>query len=116
MNTAEKAQSGKTSTSVTGSLKLRKKRKMQAWQAYHTMTYESKWKAEIDREWKAYCERWEQSEHAEGEQAETRFNFMNTFIKDKFNNETEEVKKQVEEYRSNAVSGPSPNINTAFQG
>lgn len=113
----EKGESGKVSTpSGVATLKLRKKRKMQAWQAYQAMTYESQWKAVIEVEWKAYCSEWAQSQHAEGEKAETLFNFRNKFMREKYNNETEEVKQQVEEFRLKAVGGAADNINAAYQG
>ncbi len=40
--------------SAYGILKIGKPRVKQAWQAYHTMTYESVWKEEINRQWEEY--------------------------------------------------------------
>jgi hypothetical protein len=35
-----------------------KSRKLQPWQAYHALTYESKWKPHIDTAWTNYKKAW----------------------------------------------------------
>lgn len=93
---------------------MKKKRKMQAWQTYHTLTYEKKWKSVIDAEWAEHCVNWETS-HPGEKMKDTRFAFMNRFIIEKFNGETDDVKKEVEEYRTKAVEESADNINSVYQ-
>lgn len=87
---------------------------MQAWQAYHTMTYENKWKATIESQWQAHCAEWEQSHPGEA-MTVTQFIFMNNFMKERYNEETEAVKQEVKEFRDNTVKGAGTDINAAFQ-
>lgn len=84
---------------------------LQAWQAYHALTYESQWKAEVDKTWAEYKIQWE-AEHPNQQQKpeKTRFEIMTDFMKEKFAQETPEVLKQVEEYRKKTKEespGPS---------
>jgi hypothetical protein len=70
---------------------------LQAWQAYHSLTYESKWKPFVDEKWQTYKTEWE-SEHPNEKPQKTRFEIMNEFIKEKFANETDNMKEQCETY------------------
>ena len=93
---------------------------LQAWQAYHALTYESKWKPHVNKEWKRYKEEWE-SEHPNEKPPKTRFEIMNAFMKEKFESETEGMKISCEEYRrglkeETPVPGNSEStINQEFQ-
>jgi hypothetical protein len=82
-----------------GVLKMKgKPRMLQAWQAYQALTYESKWKPFVDKEWDRYRKEWE-SEHPNEKPPKARFTIMIEFIKDKFANETDEMKARCEEFR-----------------
>ena len=82
---------------------------LQDWQAYHALTYETQWKAHIDEEWAIYKNEWELQNPTE-KPPKKRFTFMVDFIKDKFKNETEEMKTRCEEYRQARKSeSPTPN-------
>jgi len=105
-------QKGKLKT--TGVLRLNKRRLLQPSQAYHVLTYESKWKTEIDREWQAYTTSWAK-EHPGEVLKKTRFEFMNTFIKAKYDAETPEMKVKVEEYRQSISAQAPDEINRGFQ-
>ncbi|KAF8883350.1 hypothetical protein CPB84DRAFT_1817077 [Gymnopilus junonius] len=74
-----------------GLLKLRtaKPRVRLEWQIYQQMTYESKWKAIIDKEWSAFTKKWE-AENSEMKMMETRFTFMNTFLQEKYREESDD--------------------------
>lgn len=96
-----------------GTLKMKKKRVKQAWQAYHVMTYEKKWKAVIDTEWAAYIAKWA-AEHPGEECPTKRFVFMNAFMRQKYSEESAEVKAEVEEFRLKEQSIPE-DINVTFQ-
>ncbi|KAF8888928.1 hypothetical protein CPB84DRAFT_1628468, partial [Gymnopilus junonius] len=86
------------SPSANGTLKFKKKRMLQAWQAYHDLFYEIKWKAVINEQWAEHVKQWK-SAHPGQALEETRFAFMNAFIKARYKDEPEDVKKQVEEHR-----------------
>ena len=80
-------------------LKIKTKPKMlQDWQAYHALTYEKKWKPHVDDEWERYKTEWT-SEHPNEKPPKKRFTIMVEFMKEKFKNESDEVKQQCEEYR-----------------
>lgn len=68
------------------------------WQAYQALTYESQWKSEIDKEWKDYKTLWE-SEHPGENPPKGRFAIMNEFLKEKYENESDEMKDRCEKYR-----------------
>lgn len=63
------------------------------------MTYESKWKAIIDKEWSAFTKKWE-AENPETKMTETRFTFMNTFLQEKYREESDDVKAEVRKRRA----------------
>jgi len=75
-----------------------KPKNLQGWQAYHALTYESQWKADVDKIWVEYKTQWE-SEHPDEKPEKTRFEIMNDFMKEKFTQATPEILKQVEDYR-----------------
>lgn len=63
------------------------------------MTYESKWKAIIDKEWSEITKKWE-AENPETKMTETQFTFMNTFLQKKYKEESEDVKAEVKKRRA----------------
>ena len=82
-------------------LKIKQKtqpRMLQPWQAYQALTYESKWKTEVDAAWSMYKSTWT-TEHPEEKLPKSQFQIMIEFIKEKFEQESDEVKKQCEDYR-----------------
>ena len=99
---------------ATGLLKLHKRRMWQPWQAYHNLTYESKWKAEIDRCWNEYTIKWK-GENPGQALRKTRFEFTNAFIKDKYKAETLKVKAEVEKHRQNIMAKAPGKVNKSYQ-
>jgi hypothetical protein len=71
---------------------------LQAWQAYQLLTYKSQWKPCVDEKWERYKKDWV-SEHPNEKPPKTRFTVMIEFIKEKFANETDDMKARCEEYR-----------------
>ncbi|KIJ90502.1 hypothetical protein K443DRAFT_116510 [Laccaria amethystina LaAM-08-1] len=84
-----------------GLLKLQtaKPRVRLEWQVYQQLTYESKWKAIIDKEWSETVKKWE-AENPDTKMVETRFTFMNTFLQEKYKEESEDVKEEVKKRRA----------------
>ena len=82
---------------------------LQGWQAYHALTYESQWKPQVDKEWAKYKLEWE-SQNPSEKPLKNRFTIMVEFMKDKFQNETEEMKLRCEEFRQ-AHKSESPVLN-----
>ena len=62
------------------------------------MTYESQWKAVIEKEWETYKEKLT-GENPEVNLRMAHFNFGNEFIREKYQAETEEVKAEVKKRR-----------------
>lgn len=62
------------------------------------MTYESKWKPIIDKEWDEKRKKWEEQFPGE-KMLETCFHFMNTFLQNKYNLEPDDIKNQVRKHR-----------------
>lgn len=114
LTAAQKLDDSREATPTFGLLKMKKKRVQQAWQAYHSMTYETKWKSTINEQWAERTKEWKKN-NPDTKMKETRFTFMNNFIKEKFKNETEEVKKEVEEYRRKKAEEVPDNINKIYQ-
>jgi len=89
------------SSAARGILKVKAKvilRKLQPWQAYHVLTYESRWKSSINAAWNDYKETWA-AEHPEDKKPlKNRFQIMVDFMKDRFMTETEEMKQRCKEY------------------
>jgi len=92
----------------SGVLKMKMKPKMlQPWQAYQALTYEEKWKPQIDKVWESYKEDWARENPGE-KLPKTRFQIMVEFIKEKFANESEEMKQRCEVYRKENKGSPGP--------
>jgi len=87
---------------------------LQPWQAYHGLTYENKWKEEINQSWEEYTTIWAK-ENPGQPLIKTRFEFMNAFVKEKFEAETPEMKERVEEYRREMIAKSPTENNRAFQ-
>jgi hypothetical protein len=75
-----------------------KQKTLQEWQVYHKMTYETQWKTVVDEEWEKYKSAWEAEKPGE-ELDETRFTFMASFMRQKYQEETEEVQESVKKRR-----------------
>jgi len=75
---------------------------LQPWQAYHALTYESKWKHKIDCQWEALTAAWDK-DNPGIPRTKTRFEFMNTFIRGM--NETEGVEDYRHDTSPDDVSG-----------
>lgn len=71
-----------------------KPKTLQDWQVYHVMTYKTQWKTVVDEEWEKYKSAWD-AENPGKEPDETRFTFMASFMRRKYQEETEEVRKDV---------------------
>lgn len=71
---------------------------LHTWQAYQALTYESQWKGKIDKKWKEYKIEWE-SDHPEEDSLKGRFAIMNEFLKEKYQNELDDMKEHCEQYR-----------------
>jgi hypothetical protein len=92
-----------------GLLKIKTKPKMlQGWQAYQALTYGQKWKTHVDKEWKIYKTEWEE-EHPNEKPPKMRLQIMTEFIKEKYQNETDEMKKRCEQYQQACKETPVPN-------
>ena len=88
-----------TGSGARGLLKMKGKPKvLQEWQVYHTLTYETQWKTIVDEEWAEYKNTWEAERPGE-ELDETRFTFMASFMRNKYKEETEDVKETVKKRR-----------------
>lgn len=110
----------------TGVLKVKLKaqpRKLQPWQAYHALTYESQWKTEVNAAWMAYKNTWMAEHPAEEKPPKNRFQIMIEFMKEKFEMETDEMKNRCKEFRMKRqleATSPDPEKpeavrNTKFQ-
>ena len=73
---------------------------LQPWQAYHALAYLSKWKVVIDEKWDTYRTEWI-SDHPDSKPPKSRFQMMVEFMKEKYAEETPEMKAECEEYRKN---------------
>jgi hypothetical protein len=71
---------------------------LQSWQAYHALTYKKQWKPVIQEKWSTYHKEWT-SEHPNEKPAKTRFQLMVEFMKEKYDQESPEMKERCEEYR-----------------
>jgi hypothetical protein len=97
-------------------------KKLQSWQAYHVLTYESKWNPDVNTAWTDYKNTWA-AEHPNEKPPKNRFQIMVEFMKQKFEMETEDMKNRCEEYRAERqLKASSPDseksesaINTGFQ-
>jgi hypothetical protein len=94
-----------------------KPKTLQEWQVYHLMTYDTQWKVVIDKEWETYKSTWE-AENPGDEPDKTRFTFMNSFMKQKYLEETEEVQNNVRKRREELkaeVGADGEDKNVAYQ-
>jgi hypothetical protein len=88
---------------------------LQDWQAYHALTYETQWKAHVDKEWERYKMEWEVENPSE-KPPKNRFTIMVEFMKEKFKNESDEMKSRCEKYRQARKSEtPVPNDSQAMR-
>lgn len=82
-----------------GILKVKGKSKLpQEWQIYQGLTYEEQWKPIIEEEWKKYQAEWEES-NPDTKLPQHCFAFMNSFLKAKYAEESEEYKKDIQAHR-----------------
>jgi hypothetical protein len=90
-------------------------RKLQPWQAYYALTYESQGKPHINAVWSEYKTAWT-TEHPNEKPEKSRFQIMIEFMKQKFKEETEEMIKRCNEYQKpdDPVKSESA-INASFQ-
>ena len=91
------------SSGARGVLKVKAKvilRKLQPWQAYHALTYESRWKSSVNTAWIEYKEAWAAEHPNDKKPPKNRFQIMVDFMKEKFTKETDEMKVRCEEYRT----------------
>jgi hypothetical protein len=89
-----------------GILKIKgRSKRPQEWQIYQRLTYKDKWKPIIDEEWRKFRDQWEEENGSESKPPQTRFSFMNTFLKVKYAEETDEMKQHVQELRDQPDSG-----------
>ena len=86
---------------------------LHAWQAYQALTYESQCKTEVDKEWKEYKIQWE-SEHPGEDPPKGRFAIMNEFLREKYQNESDEMKERCKEYRR-SLKQETPNKAESLQ-
>jgi hypothetical protein len=94
-------------------------KKLQPWQAYHALTYRSLWKTHIDTAWSEYQRAWS-DEHPSEKPEKSRFQIMVEFMKQKYSEETEEMKKKCEEYERPEERDQTPvksesDLNADFQ-
>jgi hypothetical protein len=100
----------RTQTSGTNAiLKIKQKPKtMQPWQAYQALTYETRWKEDIDKGWGDYVAKW-RTENPDEKPEKTRLVYLMEFMKEKLAEESDAVKKTVDEYRlSKKDESPAP--------
>jgi len=80
-------------------------------QAYHDLTYEEIWKPIIDVEWDYHLKIWKADNQGQVPDKKNRFVFMNNFMRDRYNEEDEEMKQRVEEHRQANSRDTSPDDN-----
>ena len=80
---------------------------LQDWQAYQALTYEQQWKPHVDEAWATYKTEWE-AEHPNEKPPKKRIQIMVEFMKEKYKNETVEMKARCEEYRQARKDSPVP--------
>lgn len=102
-------------TGARGVLKLSSTPKLvQPWQAYQNKFYDAKLKPKVEEAWNRYL-----SEVPEGQKpAKTLFEVRNRVVRELYENETDEVKQEVEEHRKRMKAdklGLESIDNTTFQ-
>ena len=96
-------------------MKLQTKPKMlQGWQAYQALTYETKWKPHIDTAWEEYKLAWA-SENPDKKAPKKRFQIMIEFMKEKYAEETAEMKDHCEAYQKELYAKDLKSMNNAGQ-
>jgi hypothetical protein len=69
------------------------------------LTYESRWKPEVDKAWGDYVAKWN-TEHPDEKTEKKRLVFLMEFMKEKLAAETDEMKKRVEDHRLSIKEEP----------
>lgn len=96
-----------------------KKRMWQPIESYRNLTYEEIWKDIIDVEYRYYrqqCIEKDDDEDGDAVAPMGRFQYTNTFMKARLDEEDEEMKQRVEEHRQKMKeSPPSDEVNVMFQ-
>jgi hypothetical protein len=73
---------------------------LQAWQAYHALTYEKQWKPHVDKLWETYKTEWEsKNPNLDVKPPKSRLQLMNEFMREQYEAVDEDMKKQCEAYR-----------------
>ena len=100
-----------------GLLKIGKQKRLQDWQVYHVMTYKTQWKTIIDKEWEKYRSTWK-AKNSGKEPNETQFFFMTSFMRQKYQEETDKVQKDIEKWQEElraALETKGDNKNHTYQ-
>jgi CRISPR/Cas system-associated exonuclease Cas4 (RecB family) len=97
----------RSSTSGTGRKKVlnlngKQKEKLQPFQVYSQLYYESKWKATLDAEYQVY----KQTEPEPGKKLKQPFQYSMDRLRELYEAETQEIKNEVEERRKQMVDSP----------
>lgn len=103
-NVASKTGTG----TVTAVLDLKLKPKMlQAWQAYHALTYEKQWKLQVDKLWETYKTEWEsKNANLDEKPPKSQLQLMNEFMREQYQAADEDMKKQCEAYQRSRKESP----------
>ena len=72
---------------------------LQLWQVYHALTYQNQWKSVIQGLWDTYQTEWLSKHPDEPKPPKTHLQMMVEFMKEKYNQETNEMKAKCDEYR-----------------
>jgi len=88
-----------------------KSRVLHEWQVYYQMSYESQWKAIIEKEWETHKVKLTQ-ENPKVNLKTAHFNFVNAFIREKYQAETKEVKDEVKKHQEKEEDA---NVNSEAQ-
>jgi len=112
--------SGKGDQSINGVhtlLNLAKPHAWQLWQAYADLVY-LELKAKIDAGYAVLLKKWSE-EHPEGEKngekKPTQFSFMNEFLREKYEAESDEMKAKVEEHQKKMNEVGPDEVNRQYQ-
>jgi hypothetical protein len=87
---------------------------LQPWQTYYALTYESKWKADVDHRFKEFTAGWIKNNPGQPLN-KMRFKFRNAFMREKYEAETTEMKGQVEKFRQASLVKSSDETLAGFQ-
>ena len=81
------------------------------------MTYKTQWKTVVDEEWEKYRSTWK-AKNAGEEPDETQFSFITSFMRQKYQEETDEVRNDVKKRREElkaALETEGDDKNHAYQ-